>query len=160
MPLAAFKLVFLLVIAWSVMVTTHELGHLLGGWLGGGQMKDFDLAPWRLPYSLFEPNPHPRLTLWAGPWFGVLFPLAVASLVRHPAFWFIAHFCVLANGCYLAIGGYVGDRYLDTPMLIEAGASPVSLLLYCIVTIGFGYAGFRRSCIEVLSPCDSASTAR
>ncbi len=44
-----------------------------------------------------------------------------------------------------------GDRFLDTPRLLDAGAWPLSILLYCAVTIGFGYFGFRSNCIELLT---------
>lgn len=39
---------------------------------------------------------------------------------------------------------------LDTPKLLEHGASPITIAVYCLVTIGFGYVGFRQSCISVL----------
>ena len=43
------KLVGLLVASWVVMTTTHEAGHLLGGWLCGATLIDFQLLPLRLP---------------------------------------------------------------------------------------------------------------
>jgi hypothetical protein len=65
--------------------------------------------------------------------------------------WFIANFCVLANGAYIATAWFSGDRYLDTPKMLEHGASPITIAVYCILTIGFGYVGFRRSCISALA---------
>jgi hypothetical protein len=59
--------------------------------------------------------------------------------------------CVLANGAYIATAWFSGDRYLDTPKLLEHGASPIAIVVYCLTTIGFGYVGFRRSCESVLS---------
>lgn len=140
----------LLVVAWCVMTFTHEAGHLVGGWMGGGTLQDADLWPWHLPYSLFEPDPRPLITLWAGPILGVLVPLAVAMIVRKEAAWFIASFCLLANGAYLAASWLSGDRFLDAPRLLAAGASTVSLAIYCALTIALGYARFRKSCIAML----------
>ena len=49
--------VLLLVAAWCVMLLTHELGHVVAGWAGGATLVDADLAPWRLPYSVHQPDP-------------------------------------------------------------------------------------------------------
>ncbi len=138
------------------MTLTHELGHLVIGWGCGGTLRAADLRPWRLPYSIFDPNPRPLLTLWGGPVLGVLFPLASALLMRRPSAWFVAYFCLLANGVYLSAAWLSGDRFLDTSQLLEHGAHPAVVVLYCVLTIGFGYAGFRRHCLRVLSsPADA-----
>lgn len=150
-PLAVLRFVrflLLLVAAWVVMTFTHELGHLLGGWWCGGTLTKADLLPWHLPYSLFEPDPYPLVTLWSGLIFGVVFPLALAMVLQRDEMWFIAHFCILANGAYIATGWVTGDSYLDTAQLLKHGSSPITMGLYCAVTIGFGYVGFRRSCIR------------
>jgi hypothetical protein len=133
------------------MTFTHEMGHVIGGWCCGGTLTDADLLPWHLPYSIFNPDPKPLVTLWCGPLLGVLVPLAVASLVRRNWMWFIANFCLVANGAYLATAWLSGDRYLDTPKLLEHGASPITIALYCLLTIGIGYVRFRRSCMDVFS---------
>lgn len=133
------------------MTFTHESGHILGGWLCGGTLKDADLLPWHLPYSIFDPDPRPLITLWGGPILGVLIPLAAALTIRRGWMWFIAHFCILANGAYLATAWFSGDRYLDTPKLLDQGAHPATIMIYCILTIGFGYVGFRHDCIRILS---------
>ena len=62
-----------------------------------------------------------------------------------------ANFCVLANGAYLATAWISGDSYLDTTKLLEHGAHPITIGVYCLMTIGVGYVGFRRSCIDALS---------
>ena len=134
------------------MTFAHESGHIVGGWFAGATLTDADLLPWHLPYSLFDPDPRPLVTLRCGPILGAAVPLVLALLVRRPWVWFIAHFCILANGTYLAAGWLSGDRYLDTPKLLEHGAPPAAIAAYCVLTIGFGYVGFRRSCIAVLSP--------
>lgn len=133
------------------MIMIHELGHILGGWCSGGVLQEYDLVPWRIPFSLFAPNPHPLITLWSGPILGAVLPLLLAWLVRRNWGWFIAYFCLLANGSYMALGWYSGDRYLDTPQLLNQGAHPFTIVLYCLVTISVGYTGFRQACVELLS---------
>jgi hypothetical protein len=146
------RLAGLLAVAWCVMTFTHEGGHLVGGWLGGATLSAAELRPWRLPYSIFAPDPRPLLTLWSGPLLGAIVPLAGAAAVRRGWGWFIAHFCLLANGSYLAAAWISGDRLLDTPQLLAAGASPVSILLYIAATVAIGYRGLRRECLAILRP--------
>ncbi len=38
----------------------------------------------------------------------------------------------------------------DTPKLLEHGAHPIWIAIYCLLTIGCGYIGFRRQCVRVL----------
>jgi hypothetical protein len=142
----------LLILSWIVMTFTHEMGHVIGGWISGATLTDFNLAPWRMPYSLHNPDPRPLVTLWGGPVLGVLVPLALAAVIRRPWARFVADFCLLANGAYLALGWASGDRFLDTPRLLDAGAAPVSIAVYCALTIGFGYVRFRNDCIACGSP--------
>jgi len=142
----------LLVASWVVMTFLHELGHVIGGWLGGATLVDCELAPWHLPYSLHIPDPHPRLTLWAGPLFGVITPVIAALIIRRPWATFIADFCLLANGCYLALAWLSGDRLLDTPRMLAAGIHPLEIAAFCAITIGIGYPRFRSDCRERLAP--------
>lgn len=141
----------LLVVSWCAMTFTHEIGHIVCGCLSGGLLRSWELRPWHLPYSLFNPDPHPLVTLWGGPVLGVALPAASALIVRRPWAWFVASFCVLANGVYLAAGWASVDRFLDTPQLLEHGASSVAIALYCLLTIPVGYIGFRRQCMTILS---------
>lgn len=141
----------LLAASWVAMATTHELGHLIGGWCGGATLVAADLVPWRLPYSLHAPDPHPRLTLWAGPILGIAIPMLIATILRRPWSWFVADFCLLANGSYLALAWLSGDRYLDTPRMLAAGTSPIAIGVFCVVTIAIGYYRFRDDCIRQLS---------
>ena len=147
----ATRFVLLLVTSWFAMTFTHEMGHIIGGTCCGGSLKSADLLPWHLPYSIFEPDPFPLVTLWAGLMFGVLAPVTIAVIIQRDWMWFIANFCVLANGAYIATAWFSGDRFLDTPKLLEHGASPILIGVYCLLTIGFGYVGFRRSCVSALS---------
>ena len=153
-----------LVVAWLVMTLTHEAGHVLVGWLGGATL--VEVRWWGLPYSVHEPDPHRAWTLWGGPMVGVLGPVLLAGglsfLVRRrhaPAWrkahfrgWFVADFCVLANGVYLALAWASGDPTLDTARLLEAEVPPVFIAMFCAATIGLGYVRFRRDVQRVLKP--------
>lgn len=145
----------LLALSWLVMTTTHEVGHVVGGWIGGAQLIDLELAPWRLPHSLHQPDPHPQLTLWAGPLLGVFLPALVAAITQLRSVWFIADFCLLANGLYLALAWLSGDPHLDTPRMLAAGVPPPAIAAYCLVTIGVGYVRFRKDCVSILSRANS-----
>ena len=145
-------LLALLAASWCVMTFTHEAGHIVGGWVGGARLRYAQLWPWGIPYSTFDPDPHPLLTVWSGPLLGALVPVGVALLVRRRWAWFIAHFCLLANGTYLVGGWITGDRLVDTTRLLAAGAHPATIVAYCLLTVGVGYVGFRRSCVQLLSP--------
>lgn len=153
------RFMLLLVVSWTVMTMTHELGHLVGGWCSGGKLQSADLLPWHLPYSVFDPDPRPLVTLWSGPILGVVIPLAVALLVRRDWMGFIESFCMLANGMYIATAWYSGDRLLDTPRMLEYGASRFAIAVYCVVTIGVGYVWFRRSCARAFVRKDRAEDA-
>lgn len=93
----------------------------------------------------------PLVTLWCGPVLGVLVPLLLALVVRRDWMWFIANFCVIANGAYIATAWLSADQYVDTPKLLEHGAHPITIAVYCVLTIGFGYVGFRESCVLVFT---------
>ncbi|MEM6776565.1 MAG: hypothetical protein AAF670_02845 [Planctomycetota bacterium] len=134
------------------MTLTHECGHIVGGWMGGATLTDCDLAPWRMPYSLHAPDPRPLMTLWSGPMLGVIVPLLAAAVIQRPWSWFVADFCVLANGAYLALAWLAGDRFLDTPRLLAAGAHPISIVLFVVSTTLVGYVRFRNDCMGVFSP--------
>lgn len=159
-PLATriFRFIALLVAAWCVMTLTHELGHIVGGWWVGGVLVDADVAPWRLPYSIFVPDPMPLVTLWCGPIVGVAAPLGAALALRREWSWFIANFCILANGTYLSLAWVSGDRHLDTPRLLENGASPIALAVYCALTVVVGYVRFRRSTILIFATKEAFPT--
>lgn len=143
-------IVAMISVSWCVMAFTHEVGHILGGWCCGATLTDYDLAPWHLPYSFFNPDPVPLVTLWSGPILGVVVPALIALAIRRDWAWFIAYFCVLANGTYIAVGWFTGDAELDTSKLIRNGTYPFSILLYCVATIVVGYLGFRGAWLRML----------
>ncbi|OHB76883.1 MAG: hypothetical protein A2W31_00445 [Planctomycetes bacterium RBG_16_64_10] len=142
------------------MTSTHELGHLVAGWSCGGTLRSANLRPWHLPYSIFDPDPRPLVTRWGGPALGVALPRGAALLVRRHWVWFITYVCILANGVYLATAWVFGDRYLDTPQLLECGANPAVIAIYCLLTTGFGYVGFRRHCVRMLSSTANTTAAQ
>ncbi len=130
MTFRVVRFFFLLVTSWIVMTLTHDLGHIIGGICFGATLQSADLVPWRLPYSIFEPDPFPLVTLWAGLILGVLIPVVVAMTMNRDWVWFIANFCILANGAYIATAWFFGDRHLDAPRLLEHGTSPVTIAVY------------------------------
>ena len=132
------------------MTTIHEVGHIVCGIACGGSLRSANLIPWHLPYSFFDPDPFPLITLWGGPVFGVAVPTAIAWWTRQSWAWFIAYFCMLANGTYLAVAWGTGDRFLDTARLLSNGTHPLLIAIYCIACIGWGYAGFRQQCVRML----------
>ncbi|WP_146580826.1 hypothetical protein [Neorhodopirellula pilleata] len=133
------------------MTFSHEIGHLIGGWCGGATLTGYSVSPWRLPFSLHNPDPNPMLTLWAGPVLGVTLPILAALLIRQSWCWFVADFCLLANGVYLALAWWAGDRFLDTPRMLAAGVAPISIITFCLATVALGYVRFRADCIHVLA---------
>ena len=137
--------------AWCVMTTVHELGHLIGGWATGATLVDADLWPWHLPYSIFDPDPQPLVTLWSGPILGAAAPVLGALFLRREWAWFIAYFCILANGMYITAGLYSGDSQLDTTKLLRNGAHPIAIWVYCGLTLLLGYTGLRRHCVRILN---------
>jgi len=151
-PARAAYFAVLLIASWCVMTVVHESGHIACGWGAGGTLCEADVAPWHLPHSSFDPDPQPLVTLWGGPVLGVGVPLAFAILVRRGWMWFIAYFCMLANGSYLATAWVSGERDLDTPRLLQQGAHPAAIVAFCVLTIAGGYIGFRNRCIRALSP--------
>lgn len=144
-----FEVVALLLISWVVMCFTHEVGHLIGGWISGATLSQVDLVPWRLPYSIHEPDPNPLVTLWMGPIIGAFLPWCIGIVIRQQWIRLVGNFCLLANGLYIGVGYFLSDRYLDTQRLITEGTSTLTISSYCLVTLGIGYPLFRSSLVEV-----------
>ncbi|WP_442485728.1 hypothetical protein [Aeoliella sp. SH292] len=159
MLLRVAKLSALVLLSWCVMTTTHELGHLVTGWLGGGTLVDVELRPWKLPHSRFAPDPYPRLTLWGGPVLGVALPVLLAWAIDRQWAWFVANFCVLANGLYILLAWYSGDRWLDTPRLIAEGESLLVIAIFAALATSAGYYGMRGSVNSIWKPPASHQSA-
>lgn len=151
------KLLILSICGWCVMALTHEAGHICVGLFGGGKLQSMELRPWRIPHSLFLPDPHPQCTLWGGPILGCTVPLGLACIIRRNWAWFIANFCVIANGTYLALAWISGDPLLDTQRMIQEGVPRWCILGAILGMLGYGYPSFRRSVQSVLvSKAESA----
>jgi len=126
--------------SWLGMQIVHEFGHVLGGWLTGGQLARVVLHPLTISRTDWAQNPNPLVEVWAGPILGVLLPLAGWFLLRRRRgvylVRFFAGFCCIANGAYIAGGSF--DRLGDAGDLLRLG-SPIWLLwLFGIVTIPLG----------------------
>jgi hypothetical protein len=126
--------------SWLGMQIVHEFGHVLGGWLTGGQVARVVLYPLTISRTDWATNPHPLIVAWSGPMLGVLLPLAGWLLLRHRRgaylIRFFAGFCCIANGAYIAGGSL--DRLGDAGDLLRHG-SPISLLwLFGLTTILLG----------------------
>ena len=138
----------LILISWVIMTFTHEIGHILVGQCGGGKLIAYELLPWRIPYSLFSPDPNPLITLWGGLISGVLLPWILAIVVRQNWLQIISGFCILANGLYISTGWFIDAPHLDTQRLLKFGANPIPIILYCLVCLLIGYRMFRNSSIR------------
>ena len=129
--------------AWLLMQAVHELGHVLAGWLTGGDVLRVVLHPLTISRTDLGTNPSPLIVCWAGPLVGVLAPLVVWSVAqwRHLvcAFWlkFFAGFCLIANGAYLTVGAREGIG--DAGDLLKHGSPAWTLYLFGAVTIPLGF---------------------
>lgn len=131
-----------LLAAWLGMQQVHELGHVVGAWLTGGQVERVVLHPLSFTRTDLANNPAPRVVAWAGPVFGVVAPLVawlvVARLGVPGAFVlrFFAGFCLIANGAYLGVGSY--QQVGDCGELLRHGATMWQLWLFGAVGVPLG----------------------
>jgi hypothetical protein len=134
----------LLALSWFWMQAIHELGHVLGAWLTGGNVEQVVLHPLTISRTDLGRNPHPLMVAWAGPLFGVLLPLAtwgVLAAARVPLAWlarFFAGFCCLANGLYLGVGSI--ERVGDAGDILHYGSPIWALWLFGLILAPFGLA--------------------
>jgi hypothetical protein len=157
----------LLPLCWLGMMAVHELGHVAGLWATGGTVAKVVLHP--LTISRTDPglDPRPLPVVWAGPFVGVLLPLAaagVAQLLRVRGRFllqFFAGFCLIANGCYIGVGAL--DPVGDARELLRLGAAAWQLALFGLVAVPLGLflwhgqgMHFRR---ENVAPAAAASIA-
>jgi hypothetical protein len=132
-----------LLASWLGMQAAHEGGHILGAWLTGGQVSRIVLRPLTISQTDLAQNPRPLLVAWAGPVFGVLFPLALwgaAAAGRMPGsfvFRFFAGFCSIANGAYIGIGSF--DRIGDCGEMLRHGSRLWQLWLFGSMAIPAGF---------------------
>ena len=119
-------------LSWFAMMATHELGHVVGAMVSGGQVERVVLHPLTISRTDVKPNPNPLLVVWAGPLLGCMLPLVIGlavpkrfGVVRNTALFF-AGFCLLANGVYIGFGAF--DSVGDCGEMLQHG-SPIWLLL-------------------------------
>jgi hypothetical protein len=130
--------------AWLGMQAVHELGHVVGAWLTGGNVERVVLHPLAISRTDVAPNPEPLVVVWAGPIVGVLLPLAFWGIVAAAGWrgaWaarFFAGFCLLANGLYIGIGSFEGIG--DAGDMLAAGSPDWTLWLFGLVTAPLGLA--------------------
>lgn len=134
--------------SWLGMQALHEIGHVLGAWFTGGEVKQVVLNPLTISRTDLAQNPHPLLVVWAGPICGVLFPLVLwggAMMLRMRSafvFRFVAGFCLIANGAYIAIGSF--DRVGDCGEMLRHGSLIWQLWLFGAITIPLGFSLWHR----------------
>ena len=125
-----------------ILELLHELGHVLGAVISGGQVERVVLHPLTISRTDLRENPHPLWVVWCGPILGCLFPLVLWQIAR----WrneslsfllrFVAGFCLLANGLYISIGSF--DHVGDCVEMFRHGSPPWMLWLFGAVTVPTG----------------------
>jgi len=135
-------------LCWFGMMAVHEFGHVLGAFCTGGTISKVVLYPLTISRTDLSSNPHPLLVVWAGPVFGVLFPLAglgiavAARLAGSYLVRFFAGFCLVANGAYIGVGSF--DGIGDAGDMLRHG-SPIWLLwAFGVVTVPLGLLFWHR----------------
>ncbi len=135
-------IVTFLAFAWLAMQAVHELGHVAGAWLTGGEVIHVALHPGIISRTDLGYNPHPAMVVWGGPLVGALLPwlvLLAARAFKAPGiylFRFFAGFCLIANGFYIALGP--ADGASDSGVMMLYGASRWVLVLFGMMTIPAG----------------------
>ncbi len=95
------------------MQLLHETGHVIGALTSGGTVEQVILNPLQFSRTDLSRNPKPLYVAWSGPIFGATAPLVIVAAVwRYKTWWkqlvcFFAGFCLLANGLYLGVGGFI-----------------------------------------------------
>lgn len=132
-----------LLASWLGMQAVHELGHVTGARLTGGEVERVVLHPLTISRTDLSSNPQPLVVVWAGPVIGVLLPLAAWALTA-AGNWrgsfllrFFAGFCLIANGLYISLGslGAIGD----CGEMLRRGSALWQLWLFGIVTTPAGF---------------------
>jgi hypothetical protein len=135
-------LVSTLVGSWLGMQAVHELGHVIGAWLTGGEVARVVLNPLTISRTDLARNPNPLVVVWAGPVFGLLLPLvlwAPAAMGRLSGAFvlrFFAGSCLVANGAYIGAGSLGGIG--DCGTMLRHGSPVWTLWLFGITTVPLG----------------------
>lgn len=128
--------------SWLLMQVVHESGHVIGALLTGGQIRQVVLVPWEISRTDLLANPHSLIVCWLGPVVGAIAPviawLIAAKFWKAGAFWFrfLAGFCLIANGAYIAVGQFTRDG--DGGDLMREGSPAWTLWLFGAVCVPIG----------------------
>lgn len=128
--------------SWLGMQAIHELGHVLGGLLTSGKIKQVVLHPLTISRTDLAENPSPLLVVWAGPVFGCLAPVSlylISIMLRMPGAFvlrFFAGFCLIANGAYLGVGSF--DQVGDCGEMLKHGSQTWHLWLFGVIVAPLG----------------------
>ena len=142
--LRTILIVSTLVASWLGMQAVHELGHVIGALVSGGEIERVVLHPLSISRTDLADNPHPLIVVWAGPLLGVVLPVALwtlAAAMRIAETFllrFFAGFCLIANGVYIGFGslGSIGD----CGEMLRHGSPVWMLWLFGVVTCPMGLA--------------------
>jgi len=124
------------------MMAVHELGHVFGAAVTGATVERVVLHPLTISRTDVSPNPHPGVVVWLGPVIGCLLPMAAIALVPprltvlSKMARFIAGFCLVANGAYIAFGSF--DRVGDCGEMARTGTPAWIMFAFGIVAIPYG----------------------
>jgi len=132
----------LVALSWLTMMVVHELGHVIGGMLTGGTVQYVALPPFGISRTHVSPNPHPAIVVWLGPLSGCALPVAVFAwigrrfLERKNIARFLAGFCLIANGAYIACGAV--DRIGDCGVMLDTGTPIWVMITFGVITVPLG----------------------
>lgn len=137
-------IVAVLGLCWQGMLAVHELGHVIGAIATGGLVNRVVLHPAAISRTDVDPNPSPRIVVWAGPVAGSLLPLVVLmglqiaklSAQGRGLLQFFAGFCLLANGAYIGVGGF--DGVGDAGEMLRHGTPMWAMLVFGISACALG----------------------
>lgn len=135
-------LVSLTLFSWLAMMLVHELGHMLGAIVTGGQIRRLVWHPLAFSRTDVFPNPSPLVVTWAGPVVGVLLPLLLdraSSFIRLRIAYlvtFFAGFCLIANGAYVGLGVIEGIG--DAGELLRRGSPAWTLFVFGVLSVSAG----------------------
>ncbi len=141
-------IITLLALCWFLMMTLHELGHVIGARLTGGTVQRVILYPLAISRTDVSPNLNPLAVVWLGPILGSLIPIIIPWFVpnRYAALqdmvWFFAGFCLIANGAYISFGAF--DRVGDCDVMLLHGSPLWVLLAYGGVSLAIGMFVWHR----------------
>jgi hypothetical protein len=125
-----------------------KLGHVLGAWATGAQVKRVVMTPTTISRTDVANNAHPLAVAWAGPVVGVVLPLVLwlgAKSARASGAFvlrFFAGFCLLANGLYIGLGSF--GRVGDCGEMLRHGSALWHLWLFGAITGPMGLTLWHR----------------